>query len=132
MGTLKRVEALDPNNPAVLFVDDEPHALASCVALFRRDPILALCAASGLHALEILKTEKVAVVVSDYWMTGMSGVKLLDEVARLYPEVGRILLTGMPDSELVLEAKGHKVLTKGMDVGLIRRVILREVQAHGG
>ena len=112
----------------MLFVDDDPSALDLYEAIFRRDDFRVLTAPSGLHALEVLSREPaIVVVVSDYWMHGMTGVALLNEVRRLYPRLGRILLTGTPDSEIVVEARHHKTLTKGMDPDLIRRVILREV-----
>lgn len=132
MGKLTKAKGPIHSDPAVLFVDDEPAALNSFVNLFRRDPVRVLKSPSGLHALALLKEESIVVVVSDYWMSGMSGVALLDEVARLYPHTGRLLLTGRPDAEIVLEAKHHKTLTKDMDPDLIRRVVLREVKRHGG
>ena len=120
------------NDAAVLFVDDEPDALSAYERLFRAE-VRVLTAQSGLHALELLKQHRVAVVVSDYWMTGMHGIALLNEVRNLYPEVGRILLTGLPDADLVIEARQHHhVLTKAMAPSLVRRVILREVKRHGG
>lgn len=119
------------SDPTVLLVDDEPRYLDSLVFLFGQDPVRLIKARSGLHALEMLKTEpKVAVVVSDYWMRGMDGVQLLNEVLRLYPAMGRVLLTGRADSEIVIEARAHKMLTKDMQPDLIRRVILREARRH--
>ncbi len=116
--------------PTVLLVDDEPRYLDSLGFLLGQDPVRLLKVRSGLHALEMLKTEPVAVVVSDYWMRGMDGVQLLNEVLRLYPAKGRVLLTGRADSEIVLEARAHKMLTKDMQPDLIRRVILREARRH--
>jgi len=114
----------------VLLVDDDPSYLTALGDLFEYDPIRILRAQSGLHALDRLRIEKVGVVVSDYWMRGMDGIQLLREVRRLYPSVRRVLLTGLPDSDLVLAARGHKVLTKDMQPDLIRRVILREARRH--
>ncbi len=125
----QRSEGSDPSDPVVLFVDDEEKALSTFRRFFASDPIIVLTATSGLHALEVLQRETVHLVVADYWMKGMDGITLLDEVARLYPGLSRLLFTGLPDSEIVLEA-GVRVLTKDMDPGLIRRVILREARRH--
>ncbi len=127
---LKAVSALSSSEPVVLLVDDEPRYLASLSLLFTEDPVRLLRARSGLHALDAMKGVPVAVVVADYWMDGMDGIQLLNEVLRLYPLTGRVLLTGRPDSEIIVEAKGHKVLTKDMNPDLIRRVILREARRH--
>ena len=113
--------------PTVLFVDDDEDTLDFYAQLLNREPVTVLMAPSGLHALELLsRTPGVDLVVSDYSMLGMTGNALLREVGRLYPHVRRILLTGEADSQILLEAP-CRVLTKGMDVGLIQRAILREL-----
>ncbi len=132
MATLKRAVSPVPSDPAVLLVDDSDLFLNAFGAVLSREPLRVLKAPSGLHALETLKTERVAVVVADYWMPGMDGVTLLNVVERLYPLVGRVLLTGAPDADIVTGAFHHRVLTKGMDPGLVLRVILREVRKSYG
>lgn len=119
-----------PSEQTVLFVDDDPDQLILYEQIFAREGVVVLTAESGLHALDILRTHPVCLVVSDYTMPGMTGVMLLAAVARLYPETGRILLTGEVDSDIVIEAKDHKVLTKGMDSALIKRSIQREIRRH--
>lgn len=127
---LKKVEASGRNEPVVLFVDDSEDTLDFYQQLFSRSPVTTLTALSGLHALEILGRETVDLVVSDYSMIGMNGIDLLHEIGRLYPATKRLLLTGEADSDIVL-ASPCRVLTKGMDVGLIQRAILRELKRHG-
>lgn len=121
----------------VLFVDDDPDQLDFYALLFQRDSFQMLTAPSALHALQILRAEHsvetpIHLVVSDYQMIGMTGIDLLDAIARDYPAMGRVLLTGHADSELVLESRRHKLLTKGMDHRLIHTAILRELRRHGG
>jgi len=131
MAQLKRAAGLTPSSPTVLLVDDDDRYLDSLARFLEGDSARLLRARSGLHALEQLKTETVSLVVSDYWMPGMDGVQLLDEVMRLYPRVGRVLLTGRPDADIVLDSTRHRLLVKGMEPDLIRRVILREARRHG-
>lgn len=116
----------------VLFVDDDRDALDLYASLLDAAQVTTLLAQSGLHALDILRSRKVHLLVSDYSMPGMNGVALLNEALRLYPDMGRILYTGTADSELLLEAVGHKVLTKGMHIPLVQRALLRELKRHGG
>jgi DNA-binding NtrC family response regulator len=115
--------------PTVLFVDDDDDQLTLYERLFSKDAIRVITVPSALHALQVLHSTKVHLVVSDFAMFGMNGAALLREVGRLYPDAGRILLTGDADSELVL-ASPCRVLTKGMDAGLIKRAILREAYRH--
>jgi|ERR1043166_1044788 DNA-binding NtrC family response regulator len=125
-----RSEGPNPSDPVVLFVDDEETARSTFRRLFAHEPIVILTAASGLAALDLLAGRSVNLVVSDYWMRGMHGIAFLGEVGRLYPGLPRLLFTGLPDSQIVLDA-GVRVLTKDMDPGLIRRVILREARRRG-
>ena len=132
MSPIKKVSSLSgavQARPTVLFVDDSEEILASLKRLFAHEPIRIVTAPSGLHALRVLLSEPVHLVVSDYAMSGMNGNALLHEVGRLYPLIGRILLTGVADSELVLDTP-CRVLTKGMDPGLVRHAIVRAAYRH--
>ena len=132
MSRLKKTAGIPPSEPLILLVDDELKYRDELGHVLAFEGAGVLKARSGLHALEELRTEPgIAVVVTEYWMVGMDGIQLLNEVRRLYPDKGRILLMGTPDAEIVLEAIEHKVLTKSMSPGLIRRVILREAFRRG-
>jgi len=82
--------------PCVLFVDDEERILRSLRMLFRgRAEILATT--SGREAVELVRNNRVHVVVSDQRMPGMTGVDVLRDVAACSPATMRILLTGYAD-----------------------------------
>jgi DNA-binding NtrC family response regulator len=132
MAKLKRAVGPAPSDLAVLLVDDSQNFLNSLSLFLAREGMRILTARSGLHALEVMKAEPVSIVVADYWMPGMDGVTLLNEVERLFPRVGRILLTGAADADIVVDAARHRVLTKGMDPSLVLRVIQREVRKSYG
>ena len=59
---------------------------------------------------EILKKEKVDIVLTDLNLTGFSGMKVLHFVKSLYPEISVIVLTGTGTEELAVEA-----IRKGAD-----------------
>lgn len=114
-------------DPTVLLVDDDPALLQLLEHWLTGNGLRILTANNGLEALDALRKEKaVALVVSDYDMPGMNGIALLDEVSRSWPEARRILFTGYADSEVVISARRHRVLTKQMDSTLLKRAILRE------
>lgn len=77
----------------ILCVDDEPEVLAALRRELRRGPYEVLEAASGMEAMEILKSRQVAVAISDETMPGMGGVALLQWVKETSPRTVRILLT---------------------------------------
>jgi len=84
-------------------VDDDEAALALAAAL-EGVPYEVLTAKSAAEALELLEREDIQVVVSDEWMPGMRGVELLAQVAREYPYIVRILLTGDPQLDAAVRA----------------------------
>lgn len=88
----------------ILFVDDEENILSALKRLMRKAPFHTLFANSGAEALDILEEQAVDVVVSDMKMPEMSGDQLLSEVARLYPETVRIVLSGFSEENLVMSA----------------------------
>jgi DNA-binding NtrC family response regulator len=89
----------------VLMVDDEPDAQELFRQNFRREIRKGLYsfdfAESGEQALEILKhgtPPEVLLVLSDINMPGMSGMELLEEVRRAWPDVGVFMITAYGDA----------------------------------
>ena len=89
--------------PRVLYVDDEQDNLQSFKALFRREFEIRT-ALSAREALQILRDEKINVLVSDQRMPGMTGVELLERAAEEFPEVLRFMLTGFSDYDPLVDA----------------------------
>ncbi|MGB1581093.1 MAG: response regulator [Nevskiales bacterium] len=85
----------------VLFVDDEQRILTSMKMLFRREYEVFTCN-SGAEAMELLKEQKVEVVVSDQRMPKMTGIELLREVRDVQPQAIRLLLTGYADLNAII------------------------------
>lgn len=88
----------------VLFVDDEPSILRSVERTFQDTDLRILTADSAEQALEILLQEKIAVVVSDNRMPGMSGIDLLTRVRTLSPDTVRIMMTAFADLPTAIAA----------------------------
>ncbi len=110
----------------VLLVDDDEAALALAAAL-EGSPYEVLTARSAEEALGVLEREDVQVVVSDEWMPGMRGVELLAHIAREYPYIVRILLTGDPQLDAAVRAINEgeifRFLTKPCPPGTLDAVI---------
>ncbi len=86
----------------LLLVDDDPNILAALRRVFHRENYDLLLAGSGQQALEILKSQPVEVVISDFKMPGMDGNQLLQIVREQWPHTIRILLTGHANPEVVM------------------------------
>ncbi|HOD70935.1 MAG: Cyclic di-GMP phosphodiesterase response regulator RpfG [Deltaproteobacteria bacterium ADurb.BinA179] len=88
----------------ILFVDDEDLILDIAEAIFEQQGIPILTARSGEEALDIMKKNEVAVVVSDHHMPGMMGLELLSRIKTISPDTVKILMTGFADLETAMEA----------------------------
>lgn len=84
--------------PTVLLVDDEERILRS-LGLLLRMQYQVFATSDGYEALEILKREKIHVLISDQRMPIMNGSELLRQAKELAPDTMRILLTGYADAD---------------------------------
>ncbi len=90
--------------PAILVVDDEePVRRLIKTLLGLRDYHIAH-AEDAREALEIMSREQFDVLLTDHMMPGETGLDLILEVNRLYPDTVKILLTGVGDRDLYREA----------------------------
>ncbi|MDH5570199.1 MAG: response regulator [Gammaproteobacteria bacterium] len=114
----------DEDENTILIVDDEENIINSLKRLLRRDGYNILTAIGGNAGLDVLKSNKVAVIISDQRMPEMSGVEFLGHVKELYPDTVRIVLSGYTDLNSVTDAinKGsiYKFLTKPWEDDLLR------------
>ena len=108
----------------LLLVDDEQNIVSSLTRLFRRDGYRILTANGGSEGLALLAENKVGVILSDQRMPEMSGSEFLNQVASLYPDTVRIMLSGYTDLASVTDAinRGaiYKFLTKPWEDELLR------------
>jgi DNA-binding NtrC family response regulator len=90
--------------PHVLIVDDEDGVRSALRRSLRRENYRLTFATSAAEALQRLHEEQPDVILSDHLMPGMTGVELLKRCRLLYPDVGRIVLTGQAEMETVVDA----------------------------
>ncbi len=96
---------LDANGKyQILIIDDESSQRRVLEYNLQQEGHETHTAASGEEGLEILKNFPIDVVITDIKMPAMSGVELLSEIKRLYPEVQVILITAYATVESAIEA----------------------------
>ncbi|KDR94560.1 HD-like signal output (HDOD) domain, no enzymatic activity [Peptoclostridium litorale DSM 5388] len=88
----------------ILFVDDEKQILRSFMRLFIDTNYEIFMAESGLQALEILASNDIDLVISDFKMPHMNGFELLSTVKKLYPKAMRIMLSGYSEEDMVFKS----------------------------
>ena len=100
---------------ALLFVDDEEEIISALYDTFI-DDYNVFKTTNPKEALEIVKKEDIALVISDQRMPEMTGSELLAEIYNTKPETLRVLLTGYADINAAVDAinKGaiHKYVEK--------------------
>jgi DNA-binding NtrC family response regulator len=112
--------------PKVLYLDDIQENLDSFLANFRRD-FDVFVTNNPIDAYHIIDQNEIEIVVTDQRMPGMSGVEFLETVARDYPHVQRILLSGYSDFisavEAVNKGKVYRIIAKPLNVNEIKDLL---------
>lgn len=115
----------------VLFVDDEERILRSLKMMFRNEYTV-LTTTTGQEALEIVRNQKIHVVVSDQRMPAMLGVDLLRQVKTISPYSMRLLLTGYADKDAVIgsinEGEVFHYISKPWNQDEIRSIISKAAE----
>ncbi len=88
----------------ILVVDDEEIVLVALRDLLRLQGYEVVTATDVLPALELLKGQPFAVVLTDQQMPTLTGLEFLAEVKRRQPAASRILITAVLDLNTVIDA----------------------------
>ncbi len=89
----------------VVVVDDEEMVLTSIVSFLKLESNYNVVTFTAAHqALGYIRENDIDLVISDYLMPEMDGIRFLAEVRSLKPEVPRIILTGYADKENAIKA----------------------------
>jgi putative nucleotidyltransferase with HDIG domain len=108
----------------VLVVDDERASREVLSAILRECGIICRTACDGEEALRILEIEPVDAVLSDLEMPGLSGFDLLARVRAKYPAVAFLVVTGMDDVRVGIEA-----MREGADDYMVKPLQMEIVSA---
>lgn len=91
--------------PVILILDDEEMVLVSLRAYLTLETDYQVeTFTESEAALDYLRLNPVDVVISDYLMPRMNGIRFLAKARQLQPEAARILLTGHADKQSAIEA----------------------------
>ncbi|MBI4509240.1 MAG: sigma-54-dependent Fis family transcriptional regulator [Deltaproteobacteria bacterium] len=115
---------------AVLVVEDEPENADLMLRALRKLCSVEICS-DGVAAVDRVQGGRFLAVIADHHLPGLTGVEVLERVARLAPQTERILVSGHASAEVLTDAinRGHvghflpKPITVDQLVGLISRLI---------
>ena len=106
----------------LLVVDDMEAMRMALVQCLRLSGYDVASAASGGEALDLLRTQRFDLVLTDQAMPGLSGLELTDAVSRMHPHMPIVLLTGHTDVELARDS-----LQRGASDFVTKPVNIREL-----
>lgn len=105
---------------SVLFVDDENGILKALKRSLKNETYTKYFVDSADEALEVLRREEIAVIVSDIGLPKMNGVELLRLVEKEFPKVVKLALTGIHEMQEVVtifdQVNLYKYITKPWNV----------------
>ncbi len=89
----------------ILLVDDEPDNLA-LLRRTLRSKYEVITATNGKEALEIVKQrgKEISLIISDQKMPIMQGTEFFANVAEMYPDIVKMLLTGHSDIDILVDS----------------------------
>jgi response regulator RpfG family c-di-GMP phosphodiesterase len=96
-----QTSAVQPN---VLIVDDEEILLATLKETLLREGYQAKTAPNAMEAMQRLREEAFALVMSDQCMPQMTGLEFLAKAKLIQPDATRILITGVVNLNTVIQA----------------------------
>jgi len=118
----------------ILVVDDEEDVRDTLHNVLKSMNYVPYVASGGAEALEIIKNNKIDVVLSDLYMPEMDGIELLKRVRNDDKRVIFLMITAHPTIETAVEAikKGaYDYLTKPFHIEEVRMKINRALEKKG-
>jgi response regulator RpfG family c-di-GMP phosphodiesterase len=105
----------------ILVVDDEEIVLVALRETLRREGYQVTTTTDALQALDLVKKDQFAVVITDQMMPALSGLEFLAQVKEIQPDATRILITAVLSLSTVIDA-----INKGEIYRFIVKPWLRE------
>lgn len=124
---------IDPNLPKILCVDDDQIFRTRLVRALNQRGYEVFQAANAEEGMVLAKRHSPQRAIVDMRMPGMSGLDLIDELARIDPDIDIIVLTGYGSIATAVEAvhRGARdYLTKPVDTDQILQAFEKDADAQ--
>lgn len=121
------------NPPNVLIVDDEPGVLSLLADHLSDQPFRCVTSLNAFDALNKIRREAYALVISDVNMPGMSGIELLGFLKKQNPEISVIMITADRDITTAVDSLrmgACDYITKPFNLRKVRLAVTRALERH--
>ena len=122
----------DPDLKNILIIDDEPGVRKILCDLFANDYACHVVA-SAEAGLDTLKSNDVALVISDINLQGISGLEMVPQIIAIAPDTIVIMMSGMQTIETAIEAMrvgAFDYLMKPFDLRHVRVAVKRALEHY--
>lgn len=120
----------------ILIIDDEKNIREGLAADFEMDGYEVCLAANGKEGLEIVKSDKIDLVITDLRMPGgVSGDEVLRQITTKMPGIPVIVLTGHGSIDAAVKAMqngAYDFLTKPLNLEQLETIVRKALQNRGG
>jgi DNA-binding NtrC family response regulator len=117
--------------PHILLVDDDERLRNAAGKVLTAEGYRVVNAASGREALEALKEEAFALVISDLRLPDLDGIALLKQMRQLLPEAEVVMITGYGSIEKAVEAiqlGAYDFIQKPLDSAALLRTVAKALE----
>ncbi len=90
--------------PGILVVDDDQGILDSLTRILSKEGFFVRSVSNGTDALEILRKERIPVLITDLMMRGLNGIELLKATKAVSPETEVVLITAYGTVETAVQS----------------------------
>jgi len=121
------------DKPNIIVVDDDLNILTVVKDLLSHDYSI-FTATDGRSALRMMELHDMAIALADYRMPEMSGIELLENVKKMYPNAIRIVMSGSFDQATLMQAikelHVHDVISKPWQAGEVEFTVARWIAQY--
>ncbi len=110
----------------ILIIDDEPSQIISLKTFLKRRNFTVFTAESGNAGLEILRNNRIDLVLTDYRMPDISGLDVVKETQKINPEIPVVVITAYSQIEeavQVMKEGAFDYLSKPIDLDALELLI---------
>jgi two-component system response regulator PilR (NtrC family) len=115
----------------ILIVDDEEGMREFLTVVLGTEGYAVRAVAGGKEALETLAQEPYALLITDLWMPGMTGLELIEIARREYQQLAAVVITAFASLESAIEALRLGALdyiTKPFQVDEIKHTVAKALE----
>jgi DNA-binding NtrC family response regulator len=115
----------------ILLIDDEPHNREALALLLTGTGYQVDAVGTGEEALKVLQQTPYAVVITDLFLPGVSGIDILKRIKTDYPYTNVILITGNASAETAVEAMkegAFDYITKPVDFEKLKILVAKALE----